>query len=134
MGGEEEGKTGEENKEGETKGDMGGTVTDPRAAHTLDATYEGFANTPALYLRNALVNEFFGDMIKQRIIAIEFMGEKGFDTHKELAAAAGFLTSGLATSEKTNADAWFSGLVGELDEASLKELKKADPISFPGWI
>jgi len=44
------------------------------------------------------------------------------------------LTSGLATSEKTNADAWFSGLVGELDEAALKELKKADPISFPGWI
>ena len=52
-------------------------TVDPRSAHTLDATYEGFAETPALYLRNALVNEYFGDLVKQRIVAIQFQGEKG---------------------------------------------------------
>lgn len=44
------------------------------------------------------------------------------------------MCSGLHTSERETADAWFSGLVGELDEASLKELKKDGPISFPGWL
>jgi len=56
------------------------------------------------------------------------------DTHKQLDGVAGFLTSGLATSAKTDADAWFSGCVGELDQASLSAMKKGDPIEFPGWI
>jgi hypothetical protein len=88
-----------------------------------------------LYLRNALVNEYFGDLIKQRIVAIQFLGEKGADTNKELAGAAGYLTSGLATTaEKPATEAWFSGLVGELDEAAYSELKKDGAISFPGWV
>jgi hypothetical protein len=103
--------------------------------HSDDAEYKGFAETPALYLRNALVNEYFGDLIKQRIVAIQFMGEKGLDTNKELAGAAGYLTSGLATTaEKPATEAWFSGLVGELDEAAISELKKDGAISFPGWV
>ena len=91
------------------------STTDPRGKHTDDQEYAGFAETPALYLRNALVNEYFGDLIKQRIVAIQFLGEKGDATHKELAGAAGFLTSGLATGEKAVKEAWFSGMVGELD-------------------
>jgi hypothetical protein len=63
------------------------------------------------------------------------MGEKGTDTNKELDGAAGYLTSGLATTaEKPATEAWFSGLVGELDEAALGELKKDGTISFPGWV
>ena len=107
---------------------------DPRAASTDDQEYAGWAETPACYLRNALVNEVFGDMIKQRIVAIQFQGKDGLKIHEGLADAAGFLTSGLATSEKTPGEAWFSGLVGELDQASLAAMKKADPISFPGWV
>jgi len=110
-------------------------TTDPRKGHSDDAEYKGFAETPALYLRNALVNEYFGDLSKQRIVAIQFMGEKGLDTNKELAGAAGYLTSGLATTaEKPATEAWFSGLVGELDEAAISELKKDGAISFPGWV
>lgn len=108
---------------------------DPRAAHDDAAEYKGFAETPALYLRNALVNEYFGDLIKQRIITIQMMGAKGDDTNKALDGAAGFLTSGLATTaEKPATEAWFSGLVGELDEESLSGLKKDGTISFPGWV
>jgi len=114
---------------------MMATVTDPRSAHVDDGAFEGAANTPALYLRNALVNEYFGDLIKQRIVTIQFMKAKGADTNKELDGAAGFLTSGLATTaEKPNTEAWFSGLVGELDEAAFSELKKGGAISFPGWV
>jgi len=94
---------------------MGKTTTDPRGKHEDAAEYAGFAETPACYLRNALVNEYFGDLVKQRIVAIQFLGDKALDTNKELDGVAGYLTSGLATGEKANADAWFSGLVGELD-------------------
>lgn len=141
----EEEKAAEEAKAKEAMGDVmaeGGlmdmmmaTVTDPRSAHVDDGAFEGAANTPALYLRNALVNEYFGDLIKQRIVTIQFMKAKGADTNKELDGAAGFLTSGLATTaEKPNTEAWFSGLVGELDEAAFSELKKGGAISFPGWV
>jgi hypothetical protein len=109
-------------------------TTDPRLAHVDDQEYKGFAETPACYLRNAIVNEYFGDLIKQRIVAIQFLGAKGESTNEDLAGAAGYLTSGLATSEKTAADAWFCGMVGELDQAALSELKKDASISFPGWV
>lgn len=108
--------------------------TDPRNASTDDVEYSGFADTPACYLRNALKNEVFGDLIKQRIVAIQFQGKKGESVHAGLAGATGYLTSGLATSEREAKDAWFSGMVGELDQQSLGELKKDAIISFPGWM
>lgn len=107
---------------------------DPRKVSTDDQEYAGWAETPACYLRNALVNEVFGDMIKQRIIAIQFQGKDGLKMHEGLAGAAGFLTSGLATSEKTAGEAWFSGMVGELDQQSLAGMKNGEVISFPGWV
>ena len=109
-------------------------TVDPRNAHTLDATYEGFAETPALYLRNALVNEYFGDLVKQRIIAIQFLGEKGNKTNEAFAGVAGYLSSGLATSAREAKDAWFSGLMGELDGQAAGELKADEAVSFPGWV
>ena len=130
-----EGEDGKEVKEGDDKKVETMEKLDPRAAHEDAAEYKGFADTPALYLRNALVNEYFGDLIKQRIVAIQMMGAKGDDTNKALDGAAGFLTSGLATTaEKPATEAWFSGLVGELDEESLSGLKKDGTISFPGWV
>lgn len=77
-GGEDGGevKEGEEKKEEEKKEETMQRA-DPRAAHTDDQEYKGFESTPALYLRTALTSEFFGDSIKQRIIAIEFTGAKG---------------------------------------------------------
>jgi hypothetical protein len=108
--------------------------TDPREASTDDQEFSGFADTPACYLRNALKNEVFGDLIKQRIVAIQFQDKKGESVNAGLSGAAGYLTSGLATSEREAKDAWFSGMVGELDQQSLAELKKDATISFPGWM
>lgn len=132
MGGEEEEKKDAEPEAAPKEEAM--ARADPRAAHVDDQEFKGFESTPALYLRSALTSEFFGDSIKQRIIAIEFTGPKGQSVNEQLAGAAGFLASGLHTSEREDADAWFSGLVGELDQASLRDLKKDAPISFPGWL
>lgn len=52
----------------------------------------------------------------------------------QLNPALALLLSGLSTSEKEESEAWFSGLMGEHDVASLGELQKDAPISFPGWI
>ena len=109
-------------------------VVDPRASHVDDQEFKGFESTPALYLRTAMTSEFFGDCIKQRLIALEFLGQKGEKTHEGLADATGYLCSGLSTSAREDQDAFFSGMVGELDEASLKELAKDSVISFPGWL
>lgn len=62
------------------------------------------------------------------------MQAKGQSTNTAYAGAAGYLTSGLATSARTESEVWFSGLVGELDQASLAELKKDAPLSFPGFL
>ena len=52
----------------------------------------------------------------------------------QLNPALALLLSGLSTLEKEESEAWFSGLMGEHDAASLGELQKDAPISFPGWI
>lgn len=109
-------------------------ITDPRKAHTDDGNFAGFAEIPACFLRNAIVNEYFGDLLKTHIIAVQFLQAKGQSTNTVYAGAAGYLTSGLATSAKTESEVWFSGLVGELDQASLAELKKDAPLSFPGFL
>jgi len=57
-------------------------VVDPRAAHVDDQEFKGFESTPALYLRTAMTSEYFGDCIKQRLIAIEFLGKDGLKTHE----------------------------------------------------
>jgi len=109
-------------------------TTDPRVGEADDQEYKGFAEVPACFLRNAIKNEVFGDLIKQRIVAIQFKGAGGLKVNEELAGAAGYITSGLATSAREAKDAWFSGMVGELDQQSLSELKKDAVISFPGWM
>lgn len=134
MGGEEEGTEEKKDGEGDKKEPEAMAVVDPRASHVDDQEFKGFESTPALYLRTAMTSEFFGDCIKQRLIALEFLGQKGEKTHEGLAGATGYLCSGLSTSAREDQDAFFSGMVGELDEASLKELAKDAVISFPGWL
>jgi len=107
---------------------------DPRLKSANDQEYKGFAEVPACFLRNALANEVFGDLVKQRIVAIQFQGKGGLKVNEGLAGAAGYITSGLATSAREAKDVWFSGFVGELDQQSLSELKKDAIISFPGWM
>lgn len=110
---------------------MEASVTDPRTASTDTETYEGFANVPGCFLRNALKNPFFGDLVKAHVINWEFFQAKA--KHDTWGGVAGLLTSGLASSARTEADAWFSGYVGELDQESFLGMEKG-AILFPGWI
>lgn len=122
--------------EGMDGGDMGGmagmeaTVTDPRQASDSSATFEGFANVPACFLRNCLINPVFGDLAKSYVISREFFPDKKNDS--PFHAVAGFISSHLVTSDRADAEAWFSGYVGELDAESLRAMKD-QPILFPGW-
>lgn len=72
---------GKENTE-EVK-DMGGmqAATNPAASSTDEDKYEGAENIPGLFLRNALINEYFGDLVKQEIISVQFRGKS---IHAEL--------------------------------------------------
>jgi hypothetical protein len=74
MGGEAEGKEEKKDEEGDKKEPEAMAVVDPRASHVDDQEFKGFESTPALYLRTAMTSEFFGDCIKQRLIALEFLG------------------------------------------------------------
>lgn len=127
-GGENEG---EEKKEGEESKGMEASVTDPRTKTTDEVTFSSFADAPACYLRNAVKNPFFGDLVKSHIINWEFFKSKA--KHNTWGGVAGLLTSGIVTGTRAEAETWFSGFVGELDHASLSAMDKQD-ILFPGWV
>jgi hypothetical protein len=114
----------------EAKG-MEASVTDPRTKTTDEVTFSSFADAPACYLRNAVKNPFFGDLIKSHVINWEFFRSKA--SQNTWGGVAGLLTSGIVTGTRAEAETWFSGFVGELDHASLSAMDKSD-ILFPGWI
>jgi hypothetical protein len=70
-------KTAGEDKKAEDGVEMEGgmSTTDPRNAHVDDQEYKGFAEFSACLLRNAIVNEFFGDCLKARLIDFQFNKE-----------------------------------------------------------
>jgi hypothetical protein len=115
-------------------GDMGmaGSVTDPRTKSTDDATFSSWADVPACYLRNAIKNPYFGDIVKSHVVNWEFyQGKAKQDTW---GGVAGLLTSGLVSSARADADTWFSGYVGDLDLTSLMGMASNGAILFPGWV
>jgi len=125
---------------GEGEGDKGmtamdATVTDPRTKSTDTDAFSSFADVPMCFLRNCIHNPYFGDLVKSHVVNWEFFPKKpSADTWGDV---AGLMTSGLASSARTEADAWFSGYVGEFDHLSLTEmgaLTEKAPILFPGWI
>lgn len=132
-GGDEENK--EENKDEAAGGDeakgMEASVTDPRTKTTDEVTFSSFADAPACYLRNAVKNPYFGDLVKSHIINWEFFKSKA--KQDTFGGVAGLLTSGIVTGTRAEAETWFSGFVGELDHASLSAMNNQD-ILFPGWI
>jgi hypothetical protein len=110
---------------------MEASVTDPRTKTTDEVTFSSFADAPACYLRNAVKNPFFGDLVKSHIINWEFFRSKA--KQNTWGGVAGLLTSGIVTGTRAEAETWFSGFVGELDHASLSAMDKSD-ILFPGWV
>lgn len=80
-GGNGTNEDGENNGMGETKAMGMDTPTNPAAASTDEDKFEGAENVPGLFLRNALINEYFGDLVKQEIISVQFRGKS---IHAEL--------------------------------------------------
>lgn len=97
-----------------------------------DFAYGGWETVPAIFLKQAIVNPYWGDLVKGHIVHWEFFQKKASD--HTWSAAAGFISSFIATSARTDQEAWFSGFVGDDDLASLKGIAKDGPILFPGWI
>lgn len=97
-----------------------------------DFAYGGWETVPAIFLKQAIVNGYWGDLVKGHIIHWEFNQKKASD--HTWSSAAGFISSFIATSARTDQEAWFSGFLGDDDLASLKGIAKDGPILFPGWI
>lgn len=110
---------------------MDATVTDPRSASTDADTFSGWADVPMCFLRNAIKNPFFGDVVKSHVVHWEMFMDKAKDD--TWGGVAGLMTSGIVTSARTDADAWFSGYVGDLDLDSLMGMANG-PVLFPGWL
>ena len=97
-----------------------------------DYAYGGWETVPAIFLKQAIVNPYWGDLVKGNIISWEFTPKKHTDSTWN--AAAGYISSFIATSARTDQEAFFSGYLGDDDLASLKGIAKDGPILFPGWI
>jgi hypothetical protein len=105
---------------------------DPGVYDADDFSYAGWEAVPAIFLKQATVNTYWGDLVKGNIIHWEFNQKKASD--HTWSGAAGFISSFLATSARADTETWFSGFVGEDDLASLTAIAKDGPILFPGWI
>jgi len=116
-------------------GDMGGmgaaTAVSPGVYDADDFKYEGWESVPAILLKQATVNGYFGDLVKGHIIDWEFNQKKASD--HTWSAAAGFITAFVGTSATAETETWFSGHVGDDDLAALTAIKDG-PILFPGWV
>jgi hypothetical protein len=105
---------------------------DPGQYDADDFAYGGWETVPAIFLKQATVNPYFGDLVKGHVIHWEFFQKKASD--HTWSGAAGLITSFIATSARTDQEAWFSGFVGDEDIASLNGIAADGPILFPGWV
>jgi len=106
---------------------------DPGVYDSDDYDYSGWAAVPAIFLKQATVNPYWGDLVKGNIINLEFFQAKAKDAYPWL-GAAGLITSALASSARTDTETWFSGFIGDDDLEGLKSIGKDGPILFPGWV
>lgn len=105
---------------------------DPGQYDADDFAYGGWETVPAIFLKQATVNPYWGDLVKGHVIHWEFFQKKASD--HTWSGAAGLITSFIATSERADTECWFSGFVGDDDIASLKSIAADGPILFPGWV
>lgn len=132
-GGEEEEEKAEGKEEKKAEDKAGGAMekVDPRKYEADAYAYEGWAEVPALFLRNAIVNEYWGDLVKAYVVDWEFNPEKA--KRGDFDGAAALIEAGLSTAARDKAESWFSGHVGEEDFESLKAMADKE-ILFPGWV
>ena len=94
--------------------------------------YAGWEQVPAIFLKQATVNPYFGDLVKGHIIDHEFLRSKS--KAETFNGAAGLITSALSSATRVDTETWFSGVVGDEDLGGLQSITKDGPILFPGWI
>jgi len=127
-GGEDEAEEGagepaktEEKGEGAGEGAGGAAAPvpsmDPGKYESDDFSYEGWEAVPAIFLKQATVNPYWGDLVKGHIINNEFAQAKA--TGDDWNGAAGLITAALASATRADAETWFSGYVGEDDLGGL---------------
>lgn len=97
-----------------------------------ETDYSGFANVPALFLAQATVNPYWGDLVKAQVVEWEFNHGGKEPKGKEWLGAAGLIASALSSATKESKEVWFSGHLGEEDFASLQGMKDG-PILMIGW-
>jgi len=136
-GGEEGGDAkpegeGEAKPEGEGAPPTAPAAMDPGQYDADDFAYGGWETVPAIFLKQATVNPYWGDLVKGHVIHWEFFQKKATD--HTWSGAAGLITSFIATSERADTESWFSGFVGDDDIASLRAIAADGPILFPGWV
>lgn len=105
---------------------------DPGVYDADDFSYAGWEAVPAIFLKQATINTYWGDLVKGNIIHWEFNQKKASD--HTWSGAGGFISSFLATSARADTETWFSGFVGEDDLASLTSIAADGAILFPGWV
>jgi len=105
---------------------------DPGQYDADDFAYGGWETVPAIFLKQATVNPYWGDLVKGHVIHWEFFQKKASD--HTWSGAAGLITSFIATSERADTESWFSGFVVDDDIASLRAIAADGPILFPGWV
>lgn len=139
----EEGGEGAENEGGEEgaaeEGEKGMDEMMAEMAAAADlykddaADYAGWENLPALFLRNMVVNPYFGDLVKGEVIAWEFNHGKSEPKSKDWAPVASLVGAAVNSGEAEEKEVFFSGYLGEEDHASLLGIAEIKgPILFPG--
>lgn len=121
--------------EGEAAGETAQPVVaamDPGVYDSDDYSYAGWEAVPAIFLKQATVNPYWGDLVKGHIVNHEFFQTKAKE--ETWNGAAGLITAGLASATRADTESWFSGFVGDDDLEGLKSISENGPILFPGWI
>lgn len=89
--------------------------------------YKGWENIPALFLKMAVINSYWGDLVKAHIINAEFnnviVENTSLENYDEWKGAAGLITSAIHSSpERNRQEIWYSGYVGAQDLESILEI------------
>lgn len=129
---EGEGEKKEEGAEGDAKAEL--PTFNPYGDVDLSA-FGGLAKLPELLLNASQKHPYFGDVIKAQTVGWEFTPEGDDENKWAFAGAGALMAAAVEGGAKESKEAWFSGLVGEDDFLSLKEMAESkSDILFPGVI
>ena len=129
--------------EGDAMAKMEGGMDGMESPHKYDKDarkYEGWAQIPAMILKQMIVNSYFGELVKADALFWEFNHKKGDVKKQAYTGACGLVGTAVNKAAADGQTVWLSGHIGEEDWLSLDGLagEKGDKkIHFPfltfGW-